>query len=124
MSQNVDALFKTFTAGAAIGRFIRVKGSSGKLAVAVAADREWIGVLEEPSFADGDVRRVRLKGGGQTMKMIADAAVTQFAPVFTRAAGKVGATATGAFYIGVALEAAAADGDTIEVLCSPGETAQ
>ena len=124
MSQNVDSNFKTYTAGAAIGRFIRVKLSSGVLAVAVLADREWIGTLEEASFASGDIRRVRLRSSFGTMKMIANAAIAAGAPVFTVAAGKVGATGTGAFYVGVALEAAGADGDTIEVLHIGGETAQ
>lgn len=124
MSQQVDTLFRTFTAGAAIGRFIRVKLTSGKLAVAVAADRDYLGTIEEAAFADLDVRRVRLRTAQGTAKMVADAAVTLGATVFTRAAGKVGATAVGSFIIGVALEAAAADGDVIEVLSIDGSVAQ
>lgn len=110
-------------AGAAIAPNTRVKLVSGKLQVAAAADRE-LGTLEERSFADGDVRAVRLRNAQGTRLMIADAAVVAGADVFTRANGKVGATATGAYRVGLALTAAAADGDLIEVATDPEGTAQ
>lgn len=116
----------TFTAGAAIGQYLRVKLSAGKLAVAVAADGPGVelGTMEEASFADGDIRAVRARNFPGTRKMVANAAVAVGAQVFTAAAGKVGATAIGSFREGIALTTAAADGDIIEVLTVPGEVAQ
>jgi len=115
MSQNVDTNFGTFIAGAAIGRFLRVKLSSGKLAAAGIADKE-IGTLEEDATGDLHVVRVRLRTATGTRKMIAAAAITAGADCFTAAAGKVSVSASTAFLLGSALEAAAADGDIIEVL--------
>ena len=105
---------------------MRVKLVAGVLQVAVANDgpAAELGTLEERSFAAGDVVAVRAKNVSGTRKMVADAAVVAGAAVFSRAAGKVGATSTGAFRVGIALTAAAADGDVIEVLTQPGEVAQ
>ena len=116
----------TFIAGAAIAQYLRVKLSAGKLAVAVLADGPGVelGTLEEASFADGDIRTVRSRNHPGSRKMVANAAIAVGAQVFTAAAGKVGATATGAFREGIALTAAAADGDVIEVLTDPGDNAQ
>lgn len=115
MSQNVETRFGTFTAGAAIARFLRVKLSSGKLAAAGIADKE-LGTLEEAALADGHVVRVRLRNAGGTRKMTAAAAITLGADVYTAAAGKVSVSAQTAYLVGTALEAAGADGDIIEVL--------
>jgi hypothetical protein len=116
MSQYVESGCKAFTAGAAIAQYLRVKITSGKLAVAGLTDRE-IGTLEDASFADGDVRAVRLTSAQGTTKMVAAGAVAAQALVYTAASGKIDdvATATG-YLVGRALEAATADGDVIEVL--------
>jgi hypothetical protein len=125
LSQVVEANFKTFRAGAAIGKYLRVKLTAGKLAVAVAADREWLGTLEAPSFEDGDVRRIRLRTAVGTMRMIANGVINQGAGCWTAAAGKVSASpGTGATYVGICIEPAAADGDVIEVLHIGGESIQ
>ncbi len=113
----------TCTAGAAIAPYLRVKLVAGVLQVAVAADRE-LGTLEERALAANDNVAVRLRNHPGTRKMVADAAVAAGADVFTRAAGKVGATSTGAFRVGVALTAAAADGEVIEVATDPASNAQ
>jgi predicted RecA/RadA family phage recombinase len=108
--------------GTALARYTRVKLSSGVLAAAVLADKE-IGVLMERVEANqyGDVL---LRTSSGTTPMIAAAPITAGATVFTAAAGKVSNTGTGAFQVGVALEAATADGDIIEVLRnSHGDTA-
>lgn len=120
-----DTGIVSFEAGAAIGQHLRVKLSSGKLAVAVLADGPGteLGTLEEASFASGDIRAVRARNVPGTRKMIANAALAVGAKVYTAAAGKVGASATGAFLEGIALTASAADGDVIEVLMDPGDAA-
>jgi hypothetical protein len=116
----------TFSAGAAIAQHLRVKLVAGVLQVAVAADGPGVevGTMEEASFAAGDVVAVKARNHPGTRKMVADAAVAANAQVFSRAGGKVGATSVGAFRVGIALTAAAADGDIIEVLTNPGEVAQ
>jgi len=123
MAQYVEAPTKTFTCGAAIAQHLRVKFSSGKMAVAGLTDRE-IGTMEEASFADLDDRAVRLASAQGTVKMVANAALALGASVFTAAAGKVGPSLATGYYIGQVVGAAAtADGDVVEVLRQPhGDT--
>lgn len=116
MSQFVETPTKTYTAGAAIGQHLRVKLSNGKLAAAGASDVS-IGTLEEASFADGDVRAVRLRTAQGTRKMVASEAITAGDPVYAAAAGKV--ASTGTVFEGNACEAAGANNDVIEVLPGP-----
>lgn len=113
MSQQVDTPTRTFTAGGALGQYLRVKISASKLALAGAADRS-IGTMPAPAFADGDPATVTLRNKMGTRRMIANGAVTAYTNVYSAASGKV--SATGIYYEGMALEAATADGDVIEVL--------
>lgn len=118
MSQFVNTPTRTFTAGAAIAQYLRVKLSSGKLAVAVAGVTDEpveLGVIRDASFADLDVRAVLLRSSGGTTPMVADGAISQGVAVYGAAGGKVSSTASGNA-IGIALEAAGADNDIIEVL--------
>jgi hypothetical protein len=108
----------TFTAGAAIGQYLRVKLTAGLLALAGITDRE-LGTMEEASFANGDVRSVHLRNCGGSKKMIANGAIAVGADVYTAASGKVGVSASTAYREGIALTAAAADGDVIEVAIDP-----
>lgn len=113
MSQFVETACRTFTAGAALAEHRRVKLSSGKLAYAAATDVA-IGTLERPSFADGDEVAVRLRIAQGTRKMVAAGAISAGSPVYAAANGKV--AAAGSILEGLALEAAGADGDVIEVM--------
>lgn len=124
MSQYVETGTKGFTAGGAIPLHARVILSSGVLAVAGLAEKE-IGTAEQEAFAAGDIISVRLVTAQGTCKMIAIEALAEMAPVYTETDGKVQDTAQAtAYLIGVALEAATADGDIIEVLRnSHGDTA-
>ena len=116
MSQIVETSTKCFTAGTAIGVGVLVKLSSSKLAVAGLADQP-VGVMEEASFADGDLRSVRLLSAKGTIKCKAAAAVSEGAVVYGRADGLVDDdSSSSAIQIGVALEAASAKNDLIEVL--------
>lgn len=108
--------------GTALNRYLRVKLSSGVLALAGITDRE-IGVLGERVEASkhGDVI---LSSASGTTPMVASAAISAGALVYTAASGKIGASASTAYIVGTALEAATADGDVIEVLRnSHGDTA-
>lgn len=113
---------KAFTSGAAHARGVRVKLSSGVTALAVLADNSWIGTVQNTVTTSGDPVSVVLRA--PTIQMVAAAAITAGAFCYTAAAGKVSVTATGAFIAGIALTAATADGDIIEVLPLGGDTAQ
>lgn len=117
MSQFVDGNHKTFVADEAIAVHLRVKlDSDGRVTVAGLTDKE-IGTAVTPAFAAGDVITVRLRTASGTHKMVAIEACAIGARLYTEANGKVQDTAaTTAFQLGTALEAAAADGDIIEVL--------
>lgn len=118
MSQFVEGGTKSFTAGAAIAQFLRVKLTASKLAVAglgLNDETLEIGTLEEASFADLDIRTVRLRSAQGTCKMVAAGVIAAGVAVFGAAGGKISTTASGAT-IGISCEAAAADGDVIEVL--------
>lgn len=115
MSQYVETPTKTLVAGGAISEHLRVKLSSGELAVAGLTDQD-LGVADRPAYADGDPIAVRLRSAQGTAKMVAATAITAGAPVYTAASGEISATkAMGAVLRGYAKEAATADGDIIEV---------
>lgn len=115
MSQQNDSGVKAFTAGGALGQHLRVYITSGKLALAGITQRD-IGTTKEEAFADLDVIPVNLANKQGTVKMVAAAAITAGALVYTAASGKVSVSAQTAYPIGTAMEAATADGDVIEVL--------
>lgn len=114
MSQYVESPTKTFTAGAAISQFLRVKLSAGVLAAAGVGDDD-LGTIESASFASGDIRAVRLMSAQGTRKMVAAGAISAGARVFQAASGKIDDVGAGRC-IGIALEAASANNDVIEVL--------
>lgn len=113
MSQFIDGPTRQFTSNGAIGQYLRVVLSSGVLASA-GATLPCIGTAEDPILAADTVGTVRLRGAAGTRKMVASEAITLGSPVYAAASGKI--AATGTVMEGVALEAAAADGDVIEVL--------
>lgn len=123
--QNSTGLINA-TAGAAIAANLRVKLSSGKLAVAVLADGPGteLGTLEQQVFADGDEATVRLRNVPGTRTMVAAKSFSAGAKVYTAAGGKISDTAaTGSFLVGIALTASGADGDFVEVATDPGHVA-
>lgn len=117
MSQYVDSNSKSFTNDTtAIGRYLRVTVSSGVLALA-GAETIGLGVTTrriEASVA-GSVDLFTKPG---TFAMTASAAISAMDLVYAAAGGKIAATPTGA-PIGIALEAATANNDIIEVLYLP-----
>ena len=67
---------------------------------------------------------VKLNSAPGTFKMIASEALAAGATVYSEASGKVQDTAQAtSFQVGVAMEAATADGDVIEVMPQIGDTA-
>lgn len=123
MASWVDTPTRTFEAGEAIDQYIRVYLSSGKLAIAGIAAED-LGQAEVEAFADGDHIAVRLVTACGTCKMVAADTFDLGAKVYTAALGKISDTAgAGSRFLGLALEAATAAGDIVEVLrrCS-GDT--
>lgn len=108
---------KGFEANAALGQHILVKQeTSGKLSVA-ALGEEFVGTTLQEAFAQNDVISVRLKSAPGTMKCVASGAFAINAVVYGRAAGKIDdISTTSAIRVGIALEAAAAAGNVVEVM--------
>ena len=120
-AQNESGIISLAAAGA-VAQHLRVKYSSGSFTTAGIADRE-LGTLEEAALAALDVRAIKLRNSPGTRKFIASAALAIGAEVYTAASGKVGASASTAYRVGIAVTASAADGDIIEVATDPGDSA-
>lgn len=80
----------------------------------VSVVRDWVGVTQEPVL-NGKYGPVRLVKAG-TCIMVAAAAITVNSVVYKAANGKISTTSTGSIRVGIALEAASADLDEIQVL--------
>lgn len=115
MSQFFETNLRGFTAGGALGQYLRVTGSAS-LSLAGSTTVE-LGTLENATFASGDLGQVRLRTANGTAKMVAAGAITAGNPVYAAASGKV--ASSGTVFVGTALEAATADNDVIEVLRGP-----
>lgn len=108
----------SFPVNATIGPYLRVKLSSGYLAVAGAHERE-VGTTKQRILVSGvgatDYGAVVLANSYGVRKCIASGAISQYGLVYRAAAGKVSATTVGKPY-GIAMTATSTDGDEIEVL--------
>jgi hypothetical protein len=115
MSQYVNTLERTFTASAAISQYALVQlANTGKVSTNGLATRA-IGIATRAAFADGDEITVRMFY--PTFKAIAKEAIAIAATLYTEAGGKVQDTAeTTSLPMFIALEAATAENDIIEVM--------
>lgn len=109
---------KTFTAGAALEAYRRVKLDGSGNVIYAGAGEECIGVTTD-KVASGNMVAVALRSSGRSFKAVAAGAVTAGAVIYGAANGKVDDAASGTAQ-GTALEAATADGDVIEVLFNNG----
>jgi len=113
---------ETFLAGAAITRYQVVKVGAADNTVIPAVDdaASMLGVAMRPAASGAQVP-VQIN---RIVKCIASAAVTRGTVVTGAAAGKIATYVDNAgvqdFYLGEALESAAADGDVISVMMMPG----
>ena len=114
MSQACEGT-RTFVAGEILLAYTRVKLTAANTVSYADADESCIGVTIEAA-ASGAPVSVRLMGG-QTCKVLAGGAVTAAAAVYGIADGEVDDAGAGSdsVAIGMAVEAALADGDVIEV---------
>lgn len=115
-------LLKSFSAGGAITAFRLVKLSAAETVVLAAAATDFIiGVANEVAAASGERQDVVLSG---VAFVEAGAAFALGATITADASGRgiVAAPAAGTNnrIVGIALEAAAAAGDVVRVLVSPG----
>jgi len=109
----------TFTTGAAVSQKRLVKLSSGEVIHNTATYTDAPIGVSEYNAADGDNVAIQTLSTAGTLEMTAAGAITSGVAVYAAAAGKVQAIPTdGGRYrkIGIALEAATADGDIIEIL--------
>lgn len=112
MSQQSQRV-RTFEAAAAITRYTRVKiDTNGKAAVAAESD-ETDGIAQD-TVASGDPVAVLMVNAAATAKLTAVQAITKGAKAYAASSGKIGTTSANAL-VGIAIEAASADGDVIEV---------
>lgn len=106
---------KTFQFAAATGANLRVKfNGSGKMTPAGAGE-DYLGIVESPVLAADAYGAVNLRTATGTQYGVAAGAIALGATVYGAASGKINDIAIGKA-LGVALEAASADGDIIEWL--------
>lgn len=117
MATSVRAFERSFLADNAVAQYRVVKVTSTGCDVATAATDKVVGV-EQNGCAAAEQAVVKFLG---TSKVVASAAVSVGDLVTATTGGKVVTTTTDHnVIVGRALEAAAADGDVIEVLLMPG----
>lgn len=116
MSQYNDTGVMSLTCNGALAANLRVKYPSGTLALAGASDVA-VGTVEVATFTGAVLCAVRLRSAQGTRKMVASEAITVGATVYAAASGKV--ASSGTVYEGIAITAAGANGDVIEVMPSP-----
>jgi hypothetical protein len=120
MNTQNDSGFRTFQATAvALEAFVRVTVDSNGLISAAGASDVGIGVTQEAIAASG-YGNVKLFGAPGTFLMQTAGPVTRGAALYAAAAGEVDDTGTYALRM-VALEAATAQGDVIEMAPMNGE---
>jgi hypothetical protein len=112
MSQFIEAPTKADTASGAVSAFLRVK-TPGAVTTAGALEQS-IGTMDRNCLAAGPCT-IRLKTSEGTKKMVSAAAITAGSLVYGAAGGKISSVANGNV-AGVALEAASANNDVIEVM--------
>lgn len=116
----------TGEASGAIPQYARVTGPVGedRVFTVAAVDDRADAVLLSPALADGEKGLFKLLSGADTNYGIAAGAITAGDKVYGAADGEINdVQAVGAFAEGVAVTAAAADGDVIEWRYKPELTA-
>lgn len=121
MSQSVPGLVSTFVTGAdlsgAKNKFMRISADN-TINLATAPGQAVIGVLDDtPHNAAGVQGAVRLTG---TADVVAGAAVAAGAKVTVDGSGRGVLATAGQEYYGIAIQAATALGDLIEVFLTRG----
>ncbi len=119
MSQFNDTGYATVTLTEAVAQYLRTDASGTLCGIT----ERGIGYNTRSPGAIGDVVPVALHSKAGPVKVIAAAAIAKDAIVYSAASGKVSVSASTAYPLGIAMEAAGADGDVIEIMPLVGETA-
>jgi len=117
MSQFNDTGYLSVTLTETVAQYLRTDAAGTLCGIT----ERGIGYVCEAGVS-GDVVAVALHSKQGTCKVVAAAAIAQDAIVYSAAAGKVSVSASTAFPLGIAIEAAGADGDVIEIMPLVGET--
>ena len=117
MSQFNDSGYATVTLTEAVAQYLRTDAAGTLCGIT----ERGIGVACQTG-AIGDAVTVALHSKPGTIKVKSSGNISAGAIVYTAAAGEVGPSASTAFPLGIALEAAA-DGDVFEIMPLVGETA-
>ena len=115
-ANNLGAVLASYPVNVALDANIFVKLSAGALVACAAADTNGISWTSRKTFAAGDRVSVIPKNTTGSVLATASAAIAQSAVVNQAAAGKMQDSGGGTIRRGVALSAAAADGDWFELL--------
>ncbi len=119
MAQYEDSGYGSVTLAATIAKALRVTVAG---ALAGLTDQDFGTTMAYG--VSGDVVGVSFVNKQGTQKATANGSISAGAKVYTAASGKVSSTqGTGAFLRGIAMEAATADGDIIEIMPLVGDTA-
>jgi len=119
MSQRNDAGFMTLLANAATARHLLCTcNSDGEWEICAGATQIPLGSVQgSAATAASDPLTCKLLNAPGSHKLVAGAAIARGASVCAIAGGKIDDSAlAGSYEIGIAVEAAAADGDVIEVI--------
>ena len=112
----------TITLGATVAAFALVKLTNGigyPTTGVASEDNTLFGIAQEAGDSGDDIR-VRCINASSISDVLVGGAISKGARVFTAASGKGSATATSLTTIGMALDAATADGDIISVAHTVG----
>jgi hypothetical protein len=118
----IDARSRTFTAGEALEPHRRVLLNSSNLVMYADANERCVGVTDGRAAASGDPIAVMLVSKEGTVEVEANEAIEIADVVYGGADGKVSDTSTTAIQFGIAMSAATATGQIIEVLVDQGST--
>lgn len=118
MSQQNDTGCATVVLTEAVGLYKRTDASGTLCGIT----ERGIGYAREAG-AIGDAIGVYLHTKPGTVKVVANGAISKDAICYSAADGEVGPSASTAYPLGIAMEAAAADQDVIEMMPLVGETA-
>lgn len=115
-STTVSNSIRSFKAGEALDEYLVVKiESDGDVVKAETGTLLPVVGVTTRGAADGETTPISLINGGGTAYVTASEAIAAGDNVFTHTDGKVETSLANATRIGVALEAAADDGDVIEI---------
>lgn len=115
---NADSARHSFTVSGTPARYVRVipNGSTSRQMITAGVGDKCIGVTANKVGTSGDPCTIIFATNGGTIPMTASGAITVNSKVYADANGQVTATANGNLE-GIALSAASAAGDIIEVYC-------